>query len=69
MTSKNHLIYFILLCVFVGSAYLQRQQSLHGEFNEGVEKEAPNPYCFSEKRRVKLKGLLHDYVEQKVATN
>merc|ERR1719342_1955083 len=47
MTSKNHLIYFILLCVFVGSAYLQRQQSLH------------------EKRRVKLKGLLHDYVEQK----
>jgi len=47
MTSKNHLIYFILLCVFVGSAYLQRQRSLH------------------EKRRVKLKGLLHDYVEQK----
>merc|ERR1719347_1897052 len=47
MTGKNHLIYFILLFVFFGSAYLQRLQSLH------------------EKRRVKLKGLLHDYVEQK----
>ena len=55
MTGKNHLIYFILLCVFVGSAYLQRQRSLHGEFNEEHQKEAPNPFCFFRKETCETK--------------